>query len=85
MIKNLILKNTHRTVGTRISHYLYEKYGNEKLENDFLTLKFKGSAGQSFGAFGVKGLKLVLKGDANDYVGKGSVRCNIINQTSRRK
>ena len=65
------IKNTHRTVGTRISHHLYKKYGNEKLENDFLTLQFKGSAGQSFGAFGVKGLKLVLKGDANDYVGKG--------------
>ena len=69
--KEFIIKNTHRTVGTRISHYLYEKYGNNKLNNDFLTLKFKGSAGQSFGAFGVKGLKLILKGDANDYVGKG--------------
>jgi len=50
---------------------LYKKYGNEKLENNFLTLNFKGSAGQSFGAFATKGLKLVLKGDANDYVGKG--------------
>ena len=69
--KEFNIKNTHRTVGTRISHYLYKKYGNEKLEADFLTLQFKGSAGQSFGAFGVKGLKLVLKGDANDYVGKG--------------
>jgi glutamate synthase (NADPH/NADH) large chain len=69
--KEFDIKNTHRTVGTRISHYLYKKYGNEKLENDFLTLQFKGSAGQSFGAFGVKGLKLILKGDANDYVGKG--------------
>ena len=47
------------------------KYGYKKLEDDFLTLKFKGSAGQSFGAFGIKGLKLNLKGDANDYVGKG--------------
>ena len=36
-----------------------------------LVLKFNGSAGQSFGAFSVKGLKLILKGDANDYVGKG--------------
>ena len=69
--KEFIIKNTHRTVGTRISHYLYKKYGNEKLDNNFLTLKFKGSAGQSFGAFSIKGLKLVLKGDANDYVGKG--------------
>jgi glutamate synthase (NADPH) large chain len=69
--KEFDIKNTHRTVGTRISHYLFEKYGNEKLENNFITLQFKGSAGQSFGAFGIKGLKLVLKGDANDYVGKG--------------
>ena len=69
--KEFVIKNTHRTVGTRISHHLYEKYGNNKLDNDFLTLKFKGSAGQSFGAFGAKGLKLILKGDANDYVGKG--------------
>jgi glutamate synthase (NADPH) large chain len=66
-----VIKNTNRTVGTRISHYLYEKYGNNKLDNNFLTLKFKGSAGQSFGAFGAKGLRLILKGDANDYVGKG--------------
>ena len=69
--KEFIIKNTHRTVGTRISHHIYEKYGNNKLDNNFLTLKFKGSAGQSFGAFGVKGLKLILQGDANDYVGKG--------------
>ena len=69
--KEYIIKNTHRTVGTRISNHLYEKYGSEKLEDGFLSLKFKGSAGQSFGAFGIKGLKLILKGDANDYVGKG--------------
>jgi len=69
--KEFNIKNTHRTVGTRISHYLYNKYGNDNLDNEFLTLKFRGSAGQSFGAFGIKGLKLVLKGDANDYVGKG--------------
>ena len=69
--KEYIIKNTHRTVGTRISNHLYEKYKSEKLEDGFLSLKFKGSAGQSFGAFGIKGLKLILKGDANDYVGKG--------------
>jgi len=69
--KEFIIKNTNRAVGTRISHYLYRKYGQNKLDNEFLTLKFVGSAGQSFGAFGTKGLKLILKGDANDYVGKG--------------
>ena len=47
------------------------KYGYEKLNENFLELNFKGSAGQSFGAFTSKGLKLILKGDANDYVGKG--------------
>ena len=65
------IKNTNRAVGTRISHHLYNKFGYEKLEEEFLTLNFKGSAGQSFGAFSSKGLKLVLEGDANDYVGKG--------------
>ncbi len=69
--KEFIVKNTNRAVGTRISHQLYKKYGYEKLDENFLTLKFKGSAGQSFGAFLSKGLKLKLKGDANDYVGKG--------------
>ncbi len=66
-----IIKNTHRAVGTRISYHLLQKYGHDELEKDFLTLKFKGSAGQSFGAFGIKGLKLILEGDANDYVAKG--------------
>ena len=69
--KEFIIKNTHRAVGTRISYHLYKKYGYNELEDGFLTLKFKGSAGQSFGAFGTKGLKLLLKGDANDYVAKG--------------
>ena len=69
--KEFLIKNTNRAVGTRISHHLYMKYGYEKLEENFLELNFKGSAGQSFGAFSAKGLKLILKGDANDYVGKG--------------
>ena len=69
--KEYLIRNTHRAVGTRISHQLFKKYGHNKLEDEFLTLKFKGSAGQSFGAFGIKGLKLLLKGDANDYVAKG--------------
>ena len=69
--KEFTIKNTNRAVGTRISHKLYKKYGYEKLDENFLTLNFKGSAGQSFGAFSSKGLKLKLKGDANDYVGKG--------------
>ena len=69
--KSYQIENTHRAVGTRISYELYKKYNNAKLNDDYLTLNFEGSAGQSFGAFGIKGLKLVLSGDANDYVGKG--------------
>ena len=81
--KEFIIKNTHRTVGTRISHYIYKKYGNNKLDDDFLTLTFVGSAGQSFGAFAVKGLKLVLKGDANDYVGKGLSGATLVIKLSK--
>jgi len=69
--KEYPIQNTDRAVGTRISHYLFKKYGYNKLKNNFLILQFFGSAGQSFGAFATKGLKLILKGDANDYVGKG--------------
>ncbi len=65
------IKNTDRAVGTRISYHLYKKFGDNQLEQNFVSLNFSGSAGQSFGAFGIKGLKLNLKGDANDYVGKG--------------
>ena len=69
--KEYIIKNTNRAVGTRISYQLYKKYGDNKIEPESINLNFKGSAGQSFGAFGIKGLKLSLKGDANDYVAKG--------------
>ena len=65
------IQNTYRAVGTRISHHLYKKFGNNNLKENSISLKFNGSAGQSFGAFAIKGLKLNLKGDANDYVGKG--------------
>ena len=69
--KEFLIKNTDRAVGTRISYHLYKKFGNNKLDEESVEINFKGSAGQSFGAFGVKGLKLNLKGDANDYVAKG--------------
>ena len=71
MDKVFKIRNTHRAVGTRISYHLYKKFGNNMLNENSVSLKFEGSAGQSFGAFGIKGLKLNLKGDANDYVGKG--------------
>ena len=65
------IQNTDRAVGTRISYHLYKKFGNNNLDENSIELNFKGSAGQSFGAFAIKGLKLTLKGDANDYVAKG--------------
>ncbi|MDC2999744.1 glutamate synthase large subunit [Candidatus Pelagibacter sp.] len=65
------IQNTDRAVGTRISYHLYKKFGNNNLDENLIKLNFKGSAGQSFGAFAIKGLKLILKGDANDYVAKG--------------
>ena len=65
------IENTCRSVGTRLSHYIYKKFGNNKLKEDSLTIKLNGSAGQSLGAFLAKGIKLVVEGDTNDYVGKG--------------
>ncbi len=68
---NYEIKNTHRAVGTRLSHYIYKKFNKKNIEKDFITINLSGSAGQSLGAFGIKGLKLNVIGDANDYVGKG--------------
>jgi len=63
--------NINRTVGTTLSGIIAKKYGQAGLPEDTITFSFKGSAGQSFGCFGIKGLTLLLEGDANDYVGKG--------------
>jgi glutamate synthase (NADPH/NADH) large chain len=65
------IQNTHRSVGTRLSHHLYKTFGNNKLSSDLISIKLKGSAGQSLGAFLIKGLKIIVEGDSNDYVGKG--------------
>ena len=65
------IENTFRSVGTRLSHYVYKKFGDNKLNDELITIKLKGSAGQSLGAFLSKGIKLVVEGDTNDYVGKG--------------
>ncbi len=63
--------NTDRSVGAMLSGVIATKYGNEGLPTDTINCKFKGSAGQSFGAFLTKGTTFRLEGDANDYVGKG--------------
>tara|TARA_Y100000590_G_scaffold10278_1_gene12693 strand:- start:4501 stop:9000 length:4500 start_codon:yes stop_codon:yes gene_type:complete len=75
---NYSIKNTHRAVGTRLSHYIYKKFGERKIEEDSFIINLSGSAGQSLGAFGIKGLKLNLIGDANDYVGKGLSGAKIV-------
>ncbi|WP_299357908.1 glutamate synthase large subunit [uncultured Paracoccus sp.] len=66
------VRNTHRTIGTRTSSMIVQKYGMRNgLQPDHLTLRLTGSAGQSLGAFAAPGLKIEVTGDANDYVGKG--------------
>ncbi len=65
------IKNTDRTVGTIVSNEITKIYKSEGLAKDSIHFKFTGTAGQSFGAFNTKGLKLELEGDANDYFGKG--------------
>ncbi len=68
---DLPIINTNRTVGTILSHNIAKKYGQNGLPTDTIHIKFRGSAGQSFGAFLAHGVTLELEGDANDYVGKG--------------
>jgi len=65
------IKNTDRAVGTMLSGVIAKKYGEAGLPDGTIKIKFKGSAGQSFGAFAVKGLDLRLEGECNDYFGKG--------------
>ncbi|WP_257347144.1 glutamate synthase large subunit [Pseudalkalibacillus decolorationis] len=68
---NVQIQNTDRAVGTRLGYEVTRRYGSDGIPNDTIHTTFKGSAGQSFGAFVPKGITLNLKGDANDYVGKG--------------
>ena len=65
------IKNTDRAVATMLSGVIAKKYGEAGLPDNTINIKFKGSAGQSFGAFAVHGLNLKLEGECNDYFGKG--------------
>ena len=65
------IKNTDRAVTTMLSGVIAKKYGEAGLPDNTINIKFKGSAGQSFGAFAVKGVNLKLEGECNDYFGKG--------------
>ncbi|HEY9633649.1 MAG TPA: glutamate synthase-related protein [Coleofasciculaceae cyanobacterium] len=68
--KDVAIVNTDRSVGARLAGAIAKQYGDTGFGGQ-ITLNFKGSAGQSFGAFNLPGLTLVLEGEANDYVGKG--------------
>jgi glutamate synthase (NADPH) large chain len=76
--KTYEVKNINRAIGTRLSHYIYKKFKKNNIEKNFIQINLLGSAGQSLGAFGIKGLKLNITGDANDYVGKGLSGATIV-------
>ena len=66
-----VIRNTDRALCTMLSGRIAQKYGEVGLPDSTINIKFKGSAGQSFGAFLVKGVNLRLEGECNDYFGKG--------------
>ena len=68
---NYPISNTDRAVGTKLSSTIYKTFKDKDINKEHLTINLTGSAGQSLGAFAIKGLKINLFGDANDYVGKG--------------
>jgi glutamate synthase (NADPH/NADH) large chain len=72
------VRNTMRSIGARISSRIVRKWGMTGLPPEHLTLRLRGSCGQSLGAFAVQGLKIHVSGDANDYVGKGLSGATIV-------
>ncbi|UBM59724.1 glutamate synthase large subunit [Marinilongibacter aquaticus] len=70
--------NLDRTIGALLSNKVSQKYNGEGLPAGTIHFKYRGTAGQSFGAFATKGLKLELEGDANDYFGKGLCGAELI-------
>ena len=72
------LKNNNRSIGARLSGEIAKRHGNLGMSEHPITLKLKGTAGQSFGVWNAGGLHLELEGDANDYVGKGMAGGRII-------
>ncbi|MEZ5691455.1 MAG: glutamate synthase large subunit [Rickettsiales bacterium] len=72
------VRNTMRSIGARLSSMIQSRFDTAKLLPDHVTLKLRGSAGQSLGAFAVRGLRIELYGDSNDYVGKGLSGATII-------
>ena len=79
---NYNIKNTDRAIGTRLASEITTTKGMSSLPEDFFTVNFHGSAGQSFGAWSVQGTTLKVFGDANDYVAKGLSGGKIVIQPS---
>jgi glutamate synthase (NADPH/NADH) large chain len=73
-----VVKNNHRSIGARLSGEIAKRWGNTGMSEHPITLKLKGTAGQSFGVWNAGGLHLELEGDANDYVGKGMAGGRIV-------
>jgi glutamate synthase (NADPH/NADH) large chain len=71
VVLDLPVRNVNRTVGTMLGYEVTRRWGAEGLPDDTIHVRFRGSAGQSFGAFLPSGITLRLAGDANDYLGKG--------------
>ncbi len=72
------IHNYDRTIGASLAGEIARRYGNEGLPGVSMTCNFQGSAGQSFGAFCVPGMRLILSGEANDYVGKSMTGGQIV-------
>ena len=75
---NYKIQNTDRAVGAITSNEISKLHGEEGLPENTINLNFKGSAGQSFGAFATKGLTMIVEGETNDYLGKGLSGAKII-------
>jgi glutamate synthase (NADPH/NADH) large chain len=71
VLHELDINNTNQAIGTMLGNELTKRWGEQGLEPDTLTLRLKGSAGQSLGAFVPRGITITVEGDCNDYVGKG--------------
>ena len=72
------IKNTHRSIGARLSGEIAKRHGNLGMSNNPLNITIRGTAGQSFGVWNAGGLNLTLHGEANDYVGKGMAGGKIV-------
>ncbi|MCP9767022.1 glutamate synthase large subunit [Lacihabitans sp. LS3-19] len=72
------VNNLNRTIGAMLSNEVSKKYKGDGLPDGTISYKFRGTAGQSFGAFSTKGLRFELEGDANDYFGKGLCGAELI-------